>query len=111
MGRATYVSNRVNVDVILLLLLVRHEWLDEELSQNTMYRLDLLDLAGSLSNPRLGLGPRLVEGQKTALASPLDQLIWLCDKLGTGLEKPWIGDLGLVQNVLDLGILGEMQRC
>lgn len=89
---------------------MRNEGLDEELAQNTGGVLDLLLLAGALSDPGLGLGPGLVEGQETALATALDQLIGLRDELGAGLEEPRVGDLSLVQNTLDVGILSKVQR-
>lgn len=88
---------------------MRNKGLYQELSQNTRCVLDLLLLASSLSNPGLGLGPSLVQGQQTALASSLDELIGLCNKLGTGLEEPGVGNLGLVQDVLNGSILREGQ--
>lgn len=87
-----------------------NEGLDEELTQNAGGVLDLLLLAGTLSNPGLGLWPSLVQGQKTALTTALDQLIGLRNELGTSLEEPGVGDLGLVQDTLDVGILSEVQR-
>lgn len=105
----TYISDGVDVDVVLGVLRVGNERLDEELSQNTADVLNLLRLAGALSDPGLGLGPGLVEGEQTALASSLDELIGLRDELGAGLEKPGVGDLGLVQDGLDAGVLGEVQ--
>ncbi len=42
----------------------------------------LLVLACALDNPLLRLFPGLVEREKTGLASSLDELIGLCDKLG-----------------------------
>lgn len=72
--------------------------------------LNLLGLSCALLDPLAGLGPGLVEGQQAALASPLDQLVGLCDELGAILEQPRVGDLGLVQNVLDSLVLREVQR-
>lgn len=106
----TYITDGVDVDVVLGILRVRDERLNEELSQNTLCGLNLLLLTSTLSNPGLGLGPGLVEGQQTALSSTLDELIGLCDELGTALEQPRVGDLGLVQDVLDIGVLGEVKR-
>ena len=34
----------------------------------------------------------------------LDQLVRLGDKLGASLQEPGIGDLGLVEDALDVGI-------
>ena len=89
---------------------MRDERLNEELPQHTARVLDLLLLASTLGDPGLGLGPGLVEGQEAALASPLDELVGLRDELGAGLEEPGVGDLGLVQDVFDAGIFGEVQR-
>lgn len=88
---------------------MRDEGLDEEVPQHTNCVLDLLLLASSLSDPGLGLSPWLVQGQKTALASTLDELVRLRDELGIGLQQPGVGDLGLVQDILNLGILGEVK--
>lgn len=106
----TYIANGVDVNVVLSVLGVRDERLDEEVSQDTGDVLDLLLLGGTLSNPGLGLRPGLVQGKQTTLAAALDQLIRLSDELGAGLEKPGVGDLGLVENVLDVDIVGEVQR-
>lgn len=72
--------------------------------------LDLLDLAGALSDPGLGLRPSLVQGQETALASPLDQLVGLRDEADTVLEQPGVCDLRLVQDILDALVLREAER-
>ena len=106
----TYITDRVDVDIVLSALRVGNKRLDKELSQNTSGVLNLLLLSSSLSDPSLGLGPSLVQGQQAALASALDELIRLRNELGAGLEEPRIGDFGLVQNILNAGILGEMQR-
>ena len=82
----THISNRVDVDIILSVLGMGNERLDQELPQNTGNVLDLLNLSGALSNPGLGLGPGFVQSQKTALASALDQLVRLRDKLGIGVK-------------------------
>jgi hypothetical protein len=105
----TYIADRVDVDVVLGILRVRDKGFNKELSQNTRSVLNLLLLAGTLSNPCLGLCPGLVESQKTTLASALDELVWLCDELGAVLEEPGVGDLSLVQDILDVGVLGELQ--
>lgn len=88
---------------------MRNKGLDEEVSEDTGGVLNLLLLASTLSDPGLGLGPGLVEGEKTALATTLDELIGLCDELGASLEEPRVGDLGLVEDVLDVGVLGESE--
>jgi hypothetical protein len=88
---------------------VRHERLDEELTQDALHVLDLLNLSGALSNPGLRLSPGLVQGQEAALASPLDQLVGLCYELGAVLEQPRVGDLGLVQDILHSCVLWEVQ--
>jgi hypothetical protein len=88
-----------------------HKRLDEELGQQAGDVLDLLLLASSLSNPSLGLGPSLVQGQQTTLSSTLDELVRLCDKLGTGVKKPRVCDLSLVQHIIHISVLGESQRC
>lgn len=100
----------VDVDIIFGSLWVRHEWLDQELSQNTDNSLHLLRLASSRSNPGLRLWPCLVQGKETALASSLDELIGLRNELRTGSEEPWICDLGLVENGRNLSILREVER-
>ena len=81
-----HISNRVDVDIILSVLGVGNERLDEELPQNTRDMLDLLNLPGALGNPGLGFRPALVQGQETALASPLDQLVRLRDELGIRVQ-------------------------
>ena len=88
-----------------------HEGLDEKLPQHTVDRLDLLRLASPLRDPLLGLGPLLVQRKETALASPLDQLVWLRDELGTGRQQPRVCGLGLVEHAPDIGIRWEVQRC
>ena len=88
---------------------MRHERLDQELSQDTIDSLDSMGLASTLLNPSSSLSPGLVQGQKTALASSLDELIGLCDKLGTRLEQPGVLDLGLVKDVLGGSICGEVE--
>jgi hypothetical protein len=89
---------------------VRHERLDQELSQDTIDSLDSLGLASTLLNPSSGLGPGLVQGQKAALASSLDELIGLCDELGAGLVQPGVLDLGLVKDVLGRLVCAEVER-
>jgi hypothetical protein len=106
----TYLSHRVDVDVVLCAVGVRHEGLDKELPQHTVDRLDALRLSSPLRDPLLGLGPRLVQGQQTALTSPLDQLIWLRDELGAGHEQPRVCGLGLVEDAPNIGVSWEVQR-
>ena len=105
----TYLTLGHDVDVVLGVLGVRHERLDQELSQDTIDSLDSLGLASTLLNPSSSLSPGLVQGQKTALASSLDELIGLCDKLGSRLEQPGVLDLGLVKDVLGGSICGEVE--
>ena len=88
---------------------MRHEGLDQELSQDTINSLDSLGLAGTLLNPCSGLSPGLVQGQKAALASSLDELIGLCDKSGARLAQPGVLDLGLVKDILGRSTLGEVE--
>ena len=85
--------------------------LDQELPQDTVDSLDTLLLSGPRLDPLPRLGPRLVQREQAALASPLDELIWLCDELGTGGQQPWVCGLGLVEHALDVLIGGEVQRC
>jgi hypothetical protein len=107
---ATYLTNGVDVDVVLGVLGVRHERLDQELSQDTIDSLDSLGLAGTLLNPSSGLSPGLVQGQKAALASSLDELIGLCDELGARLVQPGVLDLGLVKDILGRVLGAEVER-
>lgn len=109
MRDTTHLTNAHDVDVVLGILRMGHERLHEERPQNTGNMLNLLGLAGALGNPSPGLGPGLIQGQEAALASPLDQLVGLRDELGTGMKKPRIGDFGLVQDILDVGILGKLE--
>ena len=88
---------------------MRHERLDQELSQDTIDSLDSLGLASALLNPGSGLGPGLIQGQKAALASSLDELIGLCDELGARLVQPGVLDLGLVKDILGRNTLGEVE--
>lgn len=87
---------------------MRHKWLDQELSQDTINGLDAYRLAGTLLDPLSGFRPCFVQSKETALASTLDQLIRLCDKLGTGLQQPWVVDLGLVEDVFDVVIVAKV---
>ena len=89
---------------------MRHERLDQELTEDARNGLDLNILGGTSLNPLLGLLPGLIQRQETTLASSLDQLVWFGDKLGAGGQQPRVGDLGLVQDILDSGILGEIER-
>ena len=71
----TYLTHGVDVDVVLGLLRVRHEWLDEEIPQLALNVLDLLDLVRSRLNPFSRLCPCCVQLQQTGLSSPLDELV------------------------------------
>lgn len=103
-------THGLNADVVLSLLGVRHEWLDQKPPEHTVDSLHPLGLARTLCDPVPRLLPGLVEGEKTALASSLDQLIRLRDELGVLLQQPWILDLGLVEDGLDFSIFGEVYR-
>lgn len=81
---ASYISDRVDVDVVLRIGRVRNERLDKELSQRPDGGLNLDFLASSSLDPRPCLGPCLVQGQQTALASSLDQLVWFGDQFHAG---------------------------
>ena len=98
----THLTDGVDVDVVLSLLGVGHERLDEESPQVALNVLNLLELVCALCNPRLGLGPGSVQLEQTRLASPLDELIGLCDELGTGSEKEGECGLGGVKDALDV---------
>jgi len=106
----TYLTDGVDVDVVLSVLRMRNEWLDKELSQNTIDSLNSLFLASSCSNPLFCLSPGLVQAQKTTLASSLDQLIRLCDEFGARDQQPWVCDLGLVKDIPDICVCWEVQR-
>lgn len=88
---------------------MRHERLDQELSEDTINSLDSLVLAGTLLNPCSGFSPGLVQGQKAALASSLDELIGLCNKSGARLVQPGVLDLSLIKDVLGGSTLGEVE--
>ena len=70
----------------------------------------LLRLAGALRNPFLRLFPGLVERKQTGLATPLDQLVWLCNELG--VEDP-ARELGVRCDGVGLGVPGDLcnPRC
>lgn len=65
-----------------------HKRFHEELSQETSDGLNFLLFAGSSCNPCFGLRPGLVQSEKPALASSLDQLIWFGHELQAGLQEP-----------------------
>ena len=86
-----------------------HERLNEELTQDTGDSLNL-DVLGSTSlNPLTGLSPGLVQSEETALATTLDQLIGLRNELGAGHQQPRVGDLSLVEHILDGLVIGEVE--
>lgn len=89
---------------------MRHKGLNQELAEDTLDMLNLLCLASTLSDPRLRLGPCLVESEKTALSTALDQLIGLRNELGIRLEEPRVCDLSLVKNGRDVLVLGKVKR-
>ena len=88
---------------------MRHEWLNQELSEHAHDGLHLLRLARTSCNPGLCLWPRLVQRQETALASSLDELVRLGHELGPGCKQPRVGGLGLVEDVGDFSVLGEIE--
>jgi hypothetical protein len=111
----THLADGVDVDVVLGLLGVGHERLNEESPQVTLDVLDLLQLVCALGNPLLGLGPGSVQLEQTGLASPLDELIGLCDELGTGRKgnvasaasrTPWMLSPSL--NVMEASFAGGL---
>lgn len=83
MGSSTHVSDGIDINVVFSVLGVGHERLNKEVSKHANNSLDLLLLAGSLLDPSSCLRPALVEAQKAALASSLDQLIRLCNEFRT----------------------------
>lgn len=89
---------------------MRHERLNEELSEDTLCVLNLLHLTGTLSNPRLGLSPGLIQSKQAALTTALDELIRLCDKASAIVEQPGVCDFSLVEDSVDVGILREVER-
>jgi hypothetical protein len=87
-----------------------YERLNQKLAEDSNNCLDLLGFASPLSNPCFSFWPSLVQCKQTALASSLDELIWLCNKLGAWLEEPRVCVLGLVKNSRDLGVFWEIER-
>jgi hypothetical protein len=81
---------------------VGHKRLNEESPQVTLDVLDLLELVCALCNPCLGIGPGSVQLEQTRLASPLDELIGLCDELSARCEKEGECGLGGVKNALNV---------
>lgn len=105
----TYLTDGVNADVRLSFLSVGNHRLNEEVAEDTNDVLDLNVLASAGLNPLTGLSPSLVEGKQTALTTTLDQLIGLRNKLSTGGEQPWVGDLSLVKDILDGLVFREVE--
>ena len=99
----------MNADVVFGILLVRNKRLDQEISQNAVDSLNPLSLLCSLGNPFPCHAPGLVKSQQAALASSLNQLVGLCNKLGTGGLEPWVFHLSLVQDGVDILVVGEVQ--
>jgi hypothetical protein len=88
---------------------VGHEGLNKELTQNTGDGLNEDLLGGAGLNPLTSLSPGLVQGEETALATALDQLVGLSNELGAGDQQPWVGNLGLVEDILDALVFGEVE--
>lgn len=84
-----------------------NERLNEESPEVALNVLNLLSLVRACGNPLLRLGPGSVKLEQTRLASPLDQLVGLCDKLGTGSEEERVGGLGGIEDALDVVALAE----
>jgi hypothetical protein len=61
----------------------------------------LLQFAGAFFDPFSALFPALVETQEPALASSLDQHVWLGDEFPAVLD-PWIQGLGAIEDLLDV---------
>lgn len=106
---ATHISDGVDVDVVLGLLRMGHKGFNEKLPQETGDRLNFLLLARSGCDPGFGLRPGLVEGEETALASSLDQLIWLGHQLQSRLQQPWECSLCLVEDAIDVVALWKVE--
>lgn len=106
----TYISHRVDVNVILRVGGVRHKWFDKELPEHTRNVLDLLFLSGSCCDPFSGFWPGLVQGQETSLASSLDQLIWLGNQFHAWCLEPGKCALDLVEDGIDVLIFWEVDR-
>jgi hypothetical protein len=88
---------------------VRHERLNQELTEDTGDGLNLNILGGTSLNPIPGLSPGLVQGEQTALAATLDQLIGFGNELGAGGQEPREGDLSLVEDILNSLVIGEVK--
>ena len=94
----TYISNRININVIFSFLRMRDEWLNQEISEDTLHRLHLLSLASSFLDPLAAFRPRFVDCQETTLASSFDQLIWFGDPFSVWSKQPWILCFGFVED-------------
>ena len=77
---STYITDRVDVDVVLGIGWMRYERLDKKLPEHSLYGLDLLRFSRTFLNPSLGFWPCLVQSKQSTLAAALDQLIWFCYK-------------------------------
>lgn len=106
--QCTYLAHGVDVDIVFGVLGMGDEGLDEELTKDTGDSLNLDGLCGASLDPFTSLGPGFVESQETALTSSLDQLVWFGDELGARGQQPGIGDLSLVQDILDSSVFGEV---
>lgn len=58
----TYVSDRVDVDVVFGTIGVGNEGFDKEMGQNALNSFDLLGLAGASLDPGTSFWPGLVQG-------------------------------------------------
>lgn len=105
----TDLSHGIDIDVIFLLALVRHKWLDQEVPENSLHTLDINLLGCTLLNPFPGLRPSLVQGQQPQLPSPLDQLIWFGNESSSGSEEKWVCGLRCIENSNGVTIWGEVE--
>lgn len=106
-----YLANGVDVDVVLSLLWVRHEWLHEEIPQRTLDVLNLLNFVCTSGNPLLGLWPCGIELEQPRLASTLDQLIGLRNEFCARCEEEWVFRLCGVQDSLYIIAVCECDGC
>ena len=97
-----YLTNGVDVNVVLSLLRMWHKRLHKEVPQVTLNVLDLLHLVCAGGDPISRLLPCCVKLQKTRLASSLDELIWLCNEFRARNKEEWVFGLSSVKDALDV---------
>lgn len=108
MEASTYITDRIDVDVIFRVGRMRDERLDQKLSQDTLYGFHLLSLPSAGFYPGSSFLPSLVQGQQAAFATTLDQLVGLCNELGPSGQQPWVGGLGLIEDRRNGVVFGEI---